>query len=140
MKQLRFAVVGIVNNNNHILIGKKTTYKDNDILSEKWHIPGGGVEGREELARAVERELYEEFGLHVNASKIIDINLVRKPKDTHHEFVATVWFECNPIDTEINLSNEISHAKWVLRNKVHESLDKEAIELFPSLVKKYFNL
>jgi 8-oxo-dGTP diphosphatase len=134
MDQLKTAVVGVVNNKGHILIGKKTTYKENDVLSEKWHIPGGGVKENEKISEAVQREINEEFGISVRASRIIDINLIRKPD----KFVLVYWIECIPENTEITLSEEISEARWVEKNKVTYSLNRESIELFPPLVHEYF--
>ena len=39
-----------------------------------WIAPGGGVEGDEELARAAERETFEEAGIHVVATRLAYID------------------------------------------------------------------
>jgi 8-oxo-dGTP diphosphatase len=39
-----------------------------------WIAPGGGVEGNEELARAAERETFEESGIHVVATRLAYID------------------------------------------------------------------
>ena len=39
-----------------------------------WVAPGGGVEGNEELARAAERETFEESGIHVVATRLAYID------------------------------------------------------------------
>mgnify|MGYP001486392588 FL=1 len=60
--------VGIVvlNSNNKVLVGKR---KDNPI--DKWQMPQGGVDPKEELLTAMKRELFEE-------TSIINIKLIKK--------------------------------------------------------------
>tara|TARA_B110000881_G_C18463543_1_gene457464 strand:+ start:239 stop:709 length:471 start_codon:yes stop_codon:yes gene_type:complete len=60
--------VGIVvlNSNNKVLVGKR---KDNPI--DRWQMPQGGVDPKEELLTAMKRELFEE-------TSIINIKLIKK--------------------------------------------------------------
>ena len=76
MENLKFAVVGIINNNGSILVSKKTDYKKDDSLSEKWHIPGGGVRESENFNSALKREIFEEFGIGINVLKIVFLILI----------------------------------------------------------------
>lgn len=131
---LKIAVVGVVNNNESILVGKKRNYKENDALGGKWHIPGGKVEENEKPESAVERELLEETGIKVKASKILDIRIA-KQQDT---FTVIIWYECLPLETNATSSQELSSVKWVPRSQVLSTVDKEAIEMFPSLILEYF--
>ena len=59
--------VGIVvlNSNNKVLVGKR---KDNPI--DRWQMPQGGVDPKEELLTAMKRELFEE-------TSIINIKLIK---------------------------------------------------------------
>lgn len=131
---LKIAVVGVVNNNGNILIGKKTAYKENDVLGEKWHIPGGKVEEGEHPNSAIEREILEEAGIKVKISKVLDVRLVKGTD----KFTIVIWYECQPLDTNIKTSEELSNVKWVPKSQVFSAVDKEAVELFPELVVKYF--
>ncbi len=131
---LKIAVVGVVNDNGKVLIGKKTAYKENDVLAEKWHIPGGKVEEGEHPNEAIEREILEETGIKVKPSKVLDIRVVRKPD----QFILVIWYECRPLETNAKSSEELSHVKWVSKSEIFTAVDKEAIELFPPQVIDYF--
>jgi len=128
MANLKFAVVGIINNGGKILVVQKKKYKDSDSLSYKWHIPGGGVEENENFYSAIEREIFEELGIKVKSQGIIDIHVVR------------ISEKCAPLQTSITKINnkELSDAKWVTKSEVASFVDKEAVDLWPPLVKEYF--
>jgi len=132
---LDIAVVGVVNDNGKILIGKKRAYKENDVLSEKWHIPGGKVEANEHPNSALEREILEETGIKVVPSRVLDVCVVKKPEQ---KYTIVIWYECKPLETNIASSEELSHVKWVDKSQIFTSVDKEAIGLFPPLVIDYF--
>ncbi len=130
---LDIAVVGVVNDNGKILIGRKT-HRENDVLSEKWHIPGGKVEANEHPNSALEREILEETGIKVVPSRVLDVRVVKKPE----KYTVIIWYECRPIETSAKASEELSHVKWVPKSQVFTSVDKEAVDLFPPLVVEYF--
>ena len=132
MTKLNLAVVGVVNHNNHILIGKKT-HRENDILSEKWHVPGGKVELGEHPNEAIVREIMEETNINVKVSKVLDVRLVKKAD----RFVVVIWYECQPLETTIASSEELVNVKWIPKKEVFSAVDKEAVDLFPELVSCY---
>ena len=68
--QHRISCGCLVMRDNHILLVRHYRPDQHDF----WVAPGGGVEGSEELARAAERETFEETGLNVVATRLAYID------------------------------------------------------------------
>lgn len=79
-----------------------------------WVAPGGGVEGSEELARAAERETFEETGLQVMATRLAYIDEGWNEATRVLKF----WFLADYMSGEINVSanpagdESITEAGW----------------------------
>ena len=76
----------------------------------RWCIPGGGLEPGESAAEACEREVWEETGLKVRATRLIGVysnpdQLVIYP-DGNKAFFVVLNFEVEIIEGELGLSNE----------------------------------
>lgn len=65
-----------------------------------WAAPGGGVEGQEELARAAERETFEETAIHVMATRLAYIDEGWSPDLRMLKF----WFLADYVSGDINVS------------------------------------
>lgn len=133
------AVVGIVNENDTILVGKKEKRDISDTLSEKWHIPRGKIEANETPEQAIIREIVEETGIQAKVSKQIDIRIIPNAFAANGKPFGVIWFELNPENGKLNAASDLTHAKWVPKNKVLQTVDAAAIELFPPKVKDYFS-
>ena len=70
MMQHRISCGALVVREGRILLVRHRQPGQHDF----WVAPGGGVEGNEELARAAERETYEESGIHVVATRLAYID------------------------------------------------------------------
>src|SRR4029079_11620006 len=46
-------------------------------IEEPWALPGGWLEGRESIEQTLERELFEETGLHVRAGRVLAVDRAR---------------------------------------------------------------
>ena len=68
--QHRISCGCLVMRDDHILLVRHYRQGHHDF----WVAPGGGVEGSEELARAAERETFEETGLNVVATRVAYID------------------------------------------------------------------
>jgi ADP-ribose pyrophosphatase YjhB (NUDIX family) len=110
------AVRGIViNSKNELLV-----VSEND---DRWHLPGGWVEIRENALPACEREVHEEVGMVVKAEKIVYVSeYLQKPYKQFTEFVQKfdLYCVCKIIgDENINHdwkdpdNNLIQHRKFI---------------------------
>lgn len=76
----------------------------------RWCVPGGGMEPGESAAEACEREVWEETGLKVRATRLIGVysnpdQLVIYP-DGYKAFFIVISFEVEILEGELGLSNE----------------------------------
>lgn len=76
----------------------------------RWCVPGGGMESGESAAQACEREVWEETGLRVRATRLIGVysnpdQLVIYP-DGNKTFFVVLSFEAEIISGELGLSDE----------------------------------
>ena len=59
-------VAAIIKRNNTYLLARRATHKDH---AGKWEFPGGKIDEGESPEKALERELFEEFGVVAKAGK-----------------------------------------------------------------------
>ena len=124
----KIAVTGIIEHNGQVLVGKKIK-KDGHFLSEKWHIPGGGIEENETDENALIREMQEEAGIKVKVVKFLDT----------HSYNGTLikWYICEPLTFELKPGDDLEEVKFVAKEDVIKVCDKEAISRWPSKVRAY---
>lgn len=65
-----------------------------------WAAPGGGVEGNEELARAAERETFEETGINVVATRLAYIDELWSAEQRVLKF----WFLADHVSGKIDIT------------------------------------
>jgi len=87
-------------------------FRGDDILlvretsDERWSLPGGWADERESPKQSVEREVWEEAGLRVEAAKLVAI----KDRSLHCyvprrlEHVYKLFFLCAPLDASTSLA------------------------------------
>jgi len=126
------AVVGIINNEGKILIGKKRS-DSTKFLSGKWHIPGGSVEEGERYEEALIREIREETGLEISVGRYIGSH---KTPTSRRE---ARCYECFYVSGELRAGDDLEEGIWVPRNQVLTSCDIEATQLWSKEVRDYFN-
>lgn len=64
-------VAGIIIKEDKVLIARRAAHK---AMAGKWEFPGGKIEQGETPQKALERELYEEFGVKTKTGKYITTN------------------------------------------------------------------
>ena len=65
-------VAGIIKHDGKILLARRAPHK---AMSGKWEFPGGKVEDREAPEIALEREIYEEFGVQIEVGDFFYQNI-----------------------------------------------------------------
>lgn len=96
MQQHRISCGALVVRDGSILL----VHHRRDGHHDFWVAPGGGVEGNEELARAAERETFEETGLHVMATRLAYIDEGWSEEQRMLKF----WFLADYMSGEIDVS------------------------------------
>ena len=71
MKPMIQVVAGIITRNKTVLIARRAPHKP---MAGKWEFPGGKIEADESPERALEREIFEEFGVVIRTGPYIASN------------------------------------------------------------------
>jgi 8-oxo-dGTP pyrophosphatase MutT (NUDIX family) len=101
----------------------------------RWCLPGGAVEVGESPAAAVARELHEETGLAVRATRLVglyDERTLWNPAHAQHYYVLLLL--CEPVGGTAGGSNEVDAVRWVTESELadlpifraHDALAAEA--------------
>jgi 8-oxo-dGTP diphosphatase len=116
------AVAVIVNNDNKILLLKRSDY-EKQWMPNKWSLVGGAIEKGETPQKAVEREIMEETGLEIKKfSKSFTI-------ETHQDSIEHVFacrYDGEP--TDIKLNDENSNYGW------YDISEMEYLDIVPHLI------
>jgi 8-oxo-dGTP diphosphatase len=73
VRESRVGVYGVIQDGESVLLSRFAPGGD---VGGKWMLPGGGVEFGESPAQALVREVYEETGLHVVPTALLDAGSV----------------------------------------------------------------
>lgn len=109
MKKITEISVGIIREEDKVLIIERPVEKSNTGVELKWAFPGGKVERDEEPQDTVEREVKEETGYQIRAINLID-------KRQHPEFPVLVgYWNCKVMKklNENQPNEEIISSRWV---------------------------
>lgn len=99
-------VAALIKKDNKVLIAKRASGDPN--VFGKWEFPGGKVEENESEFAAIERELFEEFEMKINAEKFLINNVCEYPT----KIVDLRLYECSFIDGDFKLHDH-SEYQWV---------------------------
>jgi 8-oxo-dGTP pyrophosphatase MutT (NUDIX family) len=82
----------------------------------RWCLPGGHMESGESAAEACEREVWEETGLKVRASRLLGVysnpDQLVIYKDGNKAFFVVLNFEVQVLEGELGLSDETTAFGW----------------------------
>lgn len=100
----------VVNEDNKVLLLRRAK---NDTFPGKWEFPGGGLEYGEDPKESIEREVYEEAGIHVRAIKPMAV--VTHSSHDENISIVRITYECKLVDSayEVKLSHEHDAFQWV---------------------------
>lgn len=84
-----------------------------DRLYKKYKLPGGYIDNEENISQTIEREVFEETGIHVTLESIVSIGHFSPGQFNE----SNLYIVCNakPLSKKINVndSQEIIEAKWI---------------------------
>jgi 8-oxo-dGTP diphosphatase len=110
----------------------------------RWSLPGGLVELGETLKEGIEREVYEETGLIVNAETVVDVvdRIYRysgqedgkDPRVQYHYVVVDYW--CRLIRGELKPSSDASDVAWVAQDEWKDSTLYSLEEIAVQVIEK----
>lgn len=103
-----------------------------------WVLPGGGVEANELPERAIEREVFEETGLHISVKKQIAFYI-----PVNRLAYETFLFECGEISGSLTTGDETESVKFFPLDKlpepfffIHEEWLNDALNNFAFPIEK----
>ncbi|MGP1475229.1 MAG: NUDIX domain-containing protein [Treponema sp.] len=127
------SVACIIYKDGRILIAKRI---DKGDMGGRWEFPGGKIDGNEDADAAIEREMFEEFGVKAYAGeKICEASFMHKGKKCSVAAYC-VSLEHDGISIPFTLSEHTAY-EWVELNEIlNRSFVDSDMKLYPS-VKKY---
>lgn len=126
------AVIGIINYNGKVLVGKKRR-DSNKFLAGEWHIPGETIEDGETDEDALIRGFQEEAGLEIRVGKYLSSHTTPTSKKE------AKWYECFSKTDKVIPGSDLEKVEWILKNKVLKICSKKAYSLWPKEILDYFN-
>lgn len=126
------AVVSIVESGNEVLLVKKI--KDGtSLMSDKWHLPGETKIDGESDEEAVKRGILEETGVFVTGAVYLISS--KSPKGT-----LLKWYKCAALTRHITPGDDAVAGQWADIENVAYVCDREAVAMWPEVIRKYFRL
>ena len=126
----RISVGALVLRNERLLLARHCIHGKHDF----WAPPGGGVEGDEELAAAVEREAFEETRIRVKAIRLAYIDELIDESGRMVKFWHLCDYLAGEIDVHANPAKDeaITEAGWFARGEMPPG------HVFPTLLHDTF--
>lgn len=126
------AVVGIVEYERHVLLGKKKD-KPGHAFSGRWHLPGGKAEPGETDEQALCREMEEEAGIHVRVERLLGQRV-----DPRGNSISR-YFLCSPLAHDVTPGSDLVEVKYVPKDDVLGVCDVRDSSLWPPEVREYLS-
>lgn len=137
----------IFSKDGKLLMGMKDSSKGG-VYSDCWHIPGGGIDQRENKIDALRREIIEETGIDISPYKITLVDnsgsgeSEKILKDTGEEVLCKMKFFVYKVEVDdreageikIKLSDDLVKIEWIdMENLKNYKLTPPSVKLFTKL-------
>ncbi len=101
-------VAVIVDEQERVLLTRRSIPPFKDM----WVMPGGKIDLGEPIVVALKREVYEEVGLDVDVSDLIDVFEHVTPGEENCHYII-LFYHCRPLHTDIiHNAGEVSEVIW----------------------------
>lgn len=113
----------IVNSNNEVLLLRESSDYQGGTNIEKYDIPGGRIDVSESLLNALTREVFEETGLYVRTSELLDAHDTFNTKGNEVWHIVRLFYRVVCDNGEIILSKDHDMFEWVLLSSIDKRMD-----------------
>lgn len=112
------AVKAVIQKDGKILVLQQSSEKE-VFGANKYHPPGGIVEGDESLPEALVREVKEEAGLDISVGRVVAVEeWTANIRGTDFQFVG-IFYECTVLDDAVTLQAEEAQGyAWVSLDEI----------------------
>lgn len=117
------AVKAVIVQDDHMLIIKRAG--DDEVNPGTWELVGGKLDFGESLEHALEREVFEEAGLHVAVQQLLYATTFLTAPDRQ---VVIMTYLAHPVATTVTLSEEHSDARWVTADEAQTLLHRPILD------------
>ena len=125
MKEREKTVVGIVERNGEVLVGK---LKTDDPSKHTWHLPSGKVLIGESCEAALKRNVFEEAGINIRIGSLLE--------KTVQEGIKVEWYLCVPENPSELLTpgQNLDEVRYLERSEALDRLDEKTRDSYPPMV------
>lgn len=127
------AVAVIVNEDNKILLLKRSDYED-QWMPSKWALVGGGIDKGEEPEEACKREIQEETGLIVD--KFVESFKIQRHEDSE-ETVFAAKYDGDPTDVNLDMKENVKYGWYDVSEMEYLDTVPHLVEYITLVFKKY---
>ena len=127
------AVAVIVNNDNKILLLKRSDYED-QWMPSKWALVGGGIDNGEDAETACKREIEEETGLEIN--KFVESFKIQRHEDSE-ETIFACRHEGEDTEVELDMKENVKYGWYDMSEMEYLDTVPHLIEYITMVFKKY---
>jgi len=127
------AVAVIVNEDNKILLLKRSDYED-QWMPDKWALVGGGVEKNETPEEACKREIQEETGLIIN--KFVESFKIQRHEGSE-ETVFAAKYDGDPTDVNLDMKENVKYGWYDVGEMEYLDTVPHLVEYITLVFKKY---
>jgi isopentenyldiphosphate isomerase len=104
--------VRVINDRPQVLVARRTTSRS--LFPGKWECGGRMVRRGEGFDAAIQRQIFEEFGLEIDRARLLDVYEIPLPKNRRQPIIPGIRFLCVAKVGKVRLNKrEFSTFRWL---------------------------
>lgn len=120
------AVGAVVIKDNKVLLVKRK----NPPAQGVWALPGGRVHAGESLEEAVEREIREETGIHVQVGSVVHVfDVIERNEDDLSVHYVIIDYRAEYVSGDPRAGDDALEAGWVSKDEIDERAVNDSTRL-----------